>query len=93
MKQYAIVQDADGVVRSTISAQDLETLLVNVPPDCHPVPCDVQEVTGKVWRWTEAAGFEPAPGDTELPHARFLAWERVKDQRGRAERWGCTTPL
>lgn len=93
MKKYAIVQDADGLVRSRIAVQDLETLLVNVPEGCHPVPCEVEEVTGNVWRWTEAAGFEPAPGSMDIAHARFLAWEGAKDQRGRAERWGCTTPL
>lgn len=91
--RYAVVRKADAVVDCLVDAQDLETLLLNVPTGCEPVRCDDQAIVPGEWAW-EAGGFvriiPPAPTILER---RTSLWEAVRMARDRAEWWGCTTPL
>ncbi|MEN2746457.1 DUF4376 domain-containing protein [Sphingomonas sp. T9W2] len=93
MKRYAIVRHADAVVSRIVSAQDLQTLMMNCPDGCDAVPCDDPKIVPGEWAW-EAGGFAriipPAP---TIEEQRAGVWEAVRVARDRAEWWGCSTPL
>lgn len=92
MKRYAVI-GADAVVTRIVEAQDLDTLMLNVPVGCEPVPCDDRNVLPDEWSW-EAGGFAriipPAPS---IADRRAVVWETVRAARDHAEWWGCSTPL
>lgn len=91
--RFAVVRQADSVIDRVVEAQDLETLLLNVPTDCEPVQCDDPAIVPGEWVW-EAGGFAriipPAP---TIDEQRASVWEAVRAARDRAEWWGCSTPL
>lgn len=69
MKRYAIVRHADAVVSRIVSAQDLQTLMMNCPDGCDPVPCDDPTIeVGDVMQGngTFAKRVAPEPTPDEL---------------------------
>lgn len=91
--RFAVVRNSDAIIDRIVEARDLETLLLNVPADCEPIPCDNPAIVPGEWAW-EAGGFTrlipPAPTVIEQ---RVLVWGAVREARDRAEWWGCSTPL
>lgn len=91
--RYAVVRGADAIVDRIVQAQDLETLLLNVPQGCEPVRCDDPAVVPGEWSW-DAGGFARIlPSAPPIDEQRALVWEAVRAARDRAEWWGCSTPL
>lgn len=58
MKRYAVVRVADSVVDRIVSADDLDTLMMNVPTGCEPVRCDNPDVVPGEW-CCGSNGFAP----------------------------------
>ncbi|MEN2748175.1 hypothetical protein [Sphingomonas sp. T9W2] len=56
--RYAIVRQSDSVVRSIVSADDLETLMMNCPQGCDPVSCPDVSVAPGDWQ-LGPSGFTP----------------------------------
>lgn len=84
MKRYAIVRQSDAVVRSIVSAEDINTLMMNCPDGCEPVRCDDPNIVPGEWQ-LKAGGFAPRVMPDPLP--ADLRIDLIAQVKSAAEGW------
>lgn len=82
--RYAIVRHSDSVVRSIVSAEDLDTLMMNCPQGCDPVSCPDLSVTPGDWQ-LGPSGF--APRTMPEPTPAVLRADLIAKVKQDAEDW------
>ncbi|MEN2749225.1 hypothetical protein [Sphingomonas sp. T9W2] len=84
MKRYAMVRQSDSVVRRIVSADDLDTLMMNCPADCDPMPCPDTAVMPDDWQFGPS-GF--APRSMTDPTPAVLRADLIAKVKQDAEDW------